>query len=163
VAGVKAGGQQYHFVTEWWFDVAPDRLWQQVVDVASWPDWWGDISEARLQDSETTLCRGSVIRGAVKGALPYTLNLTIEVTAMEPPRLLEVRADGDLTGTGRWVLEPRTGGTFTRLDWNVATTGLLLSLLGRLPPVRALLERNHHELMARGYEMLRRRVEGASI
>lgn len=102
---------------------------------------------------------GTVADCKVRGFLPYTLRFSVEVTALEPLSLLEVRSSGDLAGEGRVVLAPRGGGTAVTIPWDVRTTRTVVNLLGKAPFVKHLLEKNHGYVMGRVYRALRPRVE----
>jgi len=151
--------QLYHFVTRWSFEAPVERVWEEASNVEAYPEWWGDLRKARIRGPDSTLKVGSIVDCEVKGRLPYTLRFTIEVTIYEPPHAMEVRSSGDLVGTGRWLLEAAPGGTVSTFNWDVGTSNPILNLLGRLPFVRAMLEKNHDDVMARGYEIVRSRLE----
>ena len=115
---------------------------------------------ARIRGGESKLQLGSVVDCEVRGSLPYSLCFTLEVTAFEPPRLMEIKSTGDLVGTGKWALESKDGGTESVFYWDVGTTKPILNLVGRLPFVRAMLEKNHDDVMAKGYKVVKSRIEG---
>jgi hypothetical protein len=60
------------------------------------------------------------------------------------------------------VLEPGESGTESVFYWDVGTTNPVLNLLGKIPFVRVMLVRNHDNVMAKGYEVVRSRIEGPS-
>lgn len=72
----------------------------------SWPTWWQGWKRATIRGPAPRVQLGSVVDCEVKGALPYTLCFWIEITALQPPRLMGVESSGDLVGTGKGVLEP---------------------------------------------------------
>ncbi len=152
--------EMYQFVTKWFFQVPVERVWEEAANMEAYPTWSQDLKKAKIRGSESRLQLGSVVDCEVKGALPYTLRFTIEVTAFQPPNLIEMRSSGDLVGTGKWVLESQDGGTMATFYWDVGTTNPILNLLGKLPFVRALLEKNHDDVMARGYKVVKSRLEG---
>jgi uncharacterized protein YndB with AHSA1/START domain len=154
--------EMYHFVTRWFFRAPTERVWDEAANMEGYPAWWKELRSARIRGSESRLRLGSLVDCEVRGSLPYSLRFTAEVTAYEPPRLMEIESTGDLVGTGKWVLEPAEGGTASVFYWDVGTTNPILNLLGKLPFVRVMLVRNHDNVMAKGYEVVRSRIEGPS-
>lgn len=155
--------QLYRFVTQWTFTAPVELVWEEVIDARAWPTWTKDLRKIDLRGPEPGLALGSVADCEVKGALPYSLRYSFEVVGLEPLRRLEMRAWGDLVGTGRWILEPHGGGTATTFSWDVGTTNRILNLVARLPFVRSLMERNHDNVMAAAYRGLLRRLERRSV
>jgi uncharacterized protein YndB with AHSA1/START domain len=153
--------EMYHFVTRWFFMAPIEKVWDEAARMEEYPTWWKELRSARIRGGESSLRLGSLVDCEVRGSLPYSLRFTAEVTTFEPPRLIEITSSGDLVGTGKWVLEPREGGTDSVFHWDVGTTNPILNLLGKLPLVRAALVKNHDRVMANGYEVVRSRVEGS--
>lgn len=83
-----------------------ERVWEELIHVESWPTWWQGWKRATIRGPAPRVQLGSVVDCEVKGALPYTLCFWIEITALQPPRLMGVESSGDLVGTGKGVLEP---------------------------------------------------------
>ena len=54
-----------------------------------------------------------------RGFLPYRLRMTLEATALQPGRVVEVRAYGDLEGVWRATLTKDGDGTRVAIDENV--------------------------------------------
>ncbi len=150
----------YHLVTKWFFQAPMERVWEELMDVKSWPTWWPSWRKATYRGSEPKLQVGSLIDNEVRGNLPYSLFFTLEVTLLQPPQLWEMKSSGDLVGTGKFVLEPRDDGTAVTYYWDVGTSNPLFSLLGKLSFVRAMLEKNHGYVMDEGERGLKQRVEG---
>jgi uncharacterized protein YndB with AHSA1/START domain len=148
-----------HFVTNWFFRAPVERVWEEIVDIPSWPSWWASWRKAAFHGSASPLQLGSVIDHEVRGDLPYSLRFRTVVTRFEPPQLLEIESSGDMVGTGRLVLEPRDHGTAVTYNWDVGLSNPLLNLLGKLSFTRAMLEKNHDYVMDEGYRGLKKRVE----
>lgn len=152
--------EMYHFVTEWFFQAPIKRVWEEITDIESWPTWWQDFKNATIRGSESTLELGSVADCVVRGALPYTLRFSVQVTGFQPPNLLEIKSSGDLVGGGKWVLQRQNGGTASTFYWDAGITIAILDLLGKLPFAKAMMEKNHNDMMANGYEVLKSSLEG---
>jgi uncharacterized protein YndB with AHSA1/START domain len=151
--------EMYHFVTEWYFEAPIEMVWQVLEDVKSWPTWSKSFKKIVIRGPEPTLQLGSVVDCEVKGALPYTLRFSIQVTNFQPPHIIEVKSSGSLVGGGKWLLKPRNGGTVTTYYWDVGTTNPVLNILAKLPFVRAMLERNHDAVMADAYQNLKAKLK----
>jgi hypothetical protein len=91
-----------------------------------------------------------------RSRLPYRLRFEFVVERVDPPRLMEGRVVGDVTGVGRWRLLEEDGVTAVLYEWDVATTRRLMNVLA--PVVRPLFEWNHDVVMRWGGEGLARRL-----
>jgi uncharacterized protein YndB with AHSA1/START domain len=151
--------ETYHFITKWHFRAPIELVWDVIVDVGAWPTWWPSWRKAQSRSGESRSQLGSITDHEVKGTLPYSMRFTTEVVRFESPRLLESTSTGDLVGNGRFVLEERDDGTAVTYYWDVATSNPVFNLLGKLPFVRAMVEKNHDHVMDDGYRGLKRRVE----
>lgn len=88
----------YNFVTIWNIDAALEKVWEAIKDSASWPRWWkGVIRVVEIKKGDMDGI-GSIHRSTWKSALPYTLEFDSEVVRIEPMRLIEARAFGELYG-----------------------------------------------------------------
>ena len=152
--------EMYHFVTKWFFQVPIERVWEETANIEAYPSWWKNLKKAKLRGTESRLQFGSVADCEVKGALPFSLRFTVEVTTFQPSHLVEIKSTGDLVGTGKWILESKDNGTQSTFYWDVGTTLPILNLLARIPFVRPILEKSHDDVMAKGYEVVKARIEG---
>jgi len=73
---------------------------------------------------------------------------------------MDLKSSGDLLGGGQWVLERQTNGTAVTFYWDVGMTNSFLNLLGKLPFVKAMMEKSHNDVMDNGYRVLKPRLEG---
>ena len=151
--------EMYHFVTNWFFQTPIESVWEELIDLKSWPAWWQDFKSVSIRDPEPMAHLCSVADCEVRGALPYTLRFSIQVTTFQPPTIMEFKSSGDLDGGGKWVLESQESGTAVTYYWDVGTTNLIFNLLAKLPFVRAMMEKNHDDVMANGYQALKSRLE----
>lgn len=151
--------QMYHFVTEWLFDFPIKAVWQELGDFRSFPEWWSDWKKLELRGDESEPQVGSIFDCEVKGSLPYTLRYSLEIMVSNPPYLNEHLASGGLVGSGKWVLTEQDGGTQVEHYWHVGTSNPVLNAFGTIPYVRKMMEKNHTEVMERGYQGLKARLE----
>ncbi len=94
----------------------------------------------------------------MRGFLPYSLIYTTTITKSEAPRELAYTADGDLVGSGGFMLKEISAAreangsgeaeTEVTIDWNVDTKGKWLNRLA--PVLKWLFAANHNYVMRRG-------------
>jgi hypothetical protein len=101
---------------------------------------------------------GSIRRTTWKSVLPYTLEFDSEIVRLEPMQVIEVRAFGELEGTGIWQFDTEDE-NFTRVqyDWRVKTTKPWMNLLA--PIARPFFRWNHDVIMSWGEEGLKRKLD----
>jgi len=150
----------YRFLTTWTIDAPIERVWTELTTPEDWPRWWRGVLAADLIAPGDSTGLGERRRMTMRGALPYRLRFTVETVHLDRPSVIEVRADGELRGTGRWTLGSSAGGTVARYEWQVDATKPLMRLLG--PVARPIFAWNHDVVMRRGLEGLRRRLRAVS-
>lgn len=147
---------QYAFVTRGLFDAPVDRVWRIITDVERLTEWWPGFRRAAVRGGDRTLRVGQTVDCILQAPMRYRLAFTLEITDLDPPRLMRLRSSGDLVGMGQWDLRERGLQTDAAYTWQVDLNRPLLAWLNRLPGVRAVLSRNHEVVMTRGFESLRR-------
>lgn len=150
----------YDFVTVWRVKAPIESVWNEIYHSGDWPTWWKGVEsvvEVRKGDERGV---GSIHRYTWKSKLPYRLSFEMQTVRVEPPRLLEGIAVGELQGRGLWQLSTEGSETIVRYDWNVVTTKRWMNLLS--PIARPLFEWNHNVVMNWGAEGLQKRL-GASV
>ena len=152
--------EMYHFVTKWFFQAPIERVWEEIIDVETWPTWWQSIKKAKIRGAERKPQLGSVVDCEVMGSRLYTLRFWFEVATLQPPKIMEIKASGDLLGSGKWLLERQADGTAVTFYWDVGMTNPIMNLLGKLPFIKAWMENNHNKVMANGYRVLKQKLEG---
>jgi polyketide cyclase/dehydrase/lipid transport protein len=146
----------YRFLTTWVLETPRERAWDAIEDVVSWPQWWRGVVSARQLEPGDANKVGSRYDIEWRSRLPYPVKFEFRVDRVERPGLMEGRADGELTGTGRWRLFEHDGVTAVLYEWNVRTTR---AWMNRLAPVaRPVFEYNHNVVMRWGGEGLARRL-----
>jgi uncharacterized protein YndB with AHSA1/START domain len=147
---------QYEFLTTWCLDAPIDRVFSAIEDSARWPEWWQGVRSAELLEEGDENGVGRLWRYVWRSRLPYNLEFDSRVTRLERPWLIEGRAEGELTGIGRWRLfEGR--GTAVVYEWNVATSRRWMNTLA--PLARPLFAWNHDVVMRQGAEGLARLLD----
>ncbi len=157
----RAAMPEYRFLTTWLLEAERERVWEEIYDSGSWPDWWRGV-ESAVRSSEGDE-RGVGQRGRYvwRAKLPYKVGFEVISTAVERPRLLEGEVWGELEGYGRWrffeQLDP-SGRPVTAVlyDWQVRLTKRWMTMLA--PVAGPIFRSNHKWVMQNGAEGLARRL-----
>jgi hypothetical protein len=155
----------YSFVTVWNFDQPIGAVWEAINRAEDYPQWWPDILYYKCLTPDNPRGVGATGERAVRGFLPYSLEYTTVITKTEAPRDLAYDAQGDLVGSGRFILEDVGGAggparTKVTLYWDVSTKGKWLNRLA--PLLKWLFAYNHNYVMKRGERGLATWLEGKS-
>ena|ERR1051325_7877183 len=148
--------RSYHFTTNWTIDAPIDVVWKEIFDADKWPSWWRGVVSVRLLEPGDENGVGTYRRFVWRSRLPYTLTFNMRTIRVEPPRVIEGVADGELAGIGRWLLTSRHAATDLRYDWHVDASKWWMQLLA--PVARPLFEWNHDVVMDWGRQGLSKRV-----
>ena len=151
--------EMYHFITNWFFQTPIEGVWEELIELKSWPAWGQYFKRVSIRGRGPAEYIGSVAECEVRGTLPYTLRFSIEVTTFQPFTIIAFTSSGDLVGEGKWILESKAGGTAVTFYWDVGTTNPILNLLAKFPFIRAMMEKNHDDVMANIYQALKTKIE----
>jgi carbon monoxide dehydrogenase subunit G len=137
----------FTFAGTWEVAAPVDAVHALLVDLEGYPSWWPQVvAVASLgPDDARVLCRS---------VLPYTLDLVLHAVDRSRERL-EVAVAGDLSGSVRFDLAARNGGTRLDLAQDVTVSGPLALASYAARPV---LRWNHHRMMAGCIDGLRRQL-----
>lgn len=148
---------RFDLVTEWRLAAPLQRVWDELTSPDKWPQWWKAVKRVEtIRDGDANGI-GAVRRFTWATALPYTLSFNMTATRIEPMRLIEGRAQGELDGTGRWTLSSEGTATIVRYDWMVDITNPWQVALA--PVLRPVFAWNHHVVMGWGLEGLSARLK----
>jgi uncharacterized protein YndB with AHSA1/START domain len=136
---------EYHFVTTYEIEAPIEQVWQALRDFDRYPTWSKGIFHAQQLESGAAGGVGDKIRYQVKGRLPFTLAFDATVAQADSPRILELRASGELDGVGRWTLSQHGTATTARYTWDVCTNKRWMNLVA--PLARPIFEWNHDGVM----------------
>jgi uncharacterized protein YndB with AHSA1/START domain len=150
---------QFDLVTDWVFEVPPERVWTILRAVEDWPSWWPSVRKVEPVSAGDGDGVGAIYRLTWQTALPYSLVLATEVTAIDPMRRIEVRAQDDVEGTGTWMLRHEAGTTFVRYVWRVGVTRAWMRV--GLPLLRPAFAWNPGKVMEAGRLGLQQRIAAA--
>jgi hypothetical protein len=144
----------YQFVTVWRVAGTVAEVADVLRDGRELPRWWPSVYlevVPRIAGDERNV--GSVTDLHTTGWLPYTLRWALTLTEPVSDTGFALRADGDLTGTGRWTFVQDGPEAVITYEWRVRASKWVLRRLSWLfKPVFAA---NHRWAMARGEESLR--------
>ena len=147
---------QYRLTTRRKFDAPLGAVWDAILRVEAWPNWWDGIERVVTLEPGDPSGLGCRRCCTCKSVLPYRLTFVTHVTRVEPLRLVEFLVDGELEGTGRCRLARSGGLTLVRYDWHVRTTRRWMNLLA--PMARPLFRWNHDAIMHAGGTGLERHL-----
>lgn len=150
----------YSFLTTWLIDAERERAWDVLEDVARWPEWWRGVVQVDELDPGGEDRLGSRHAIEWRSRLPYPVRFEFVTEQVERPVLMRGRADGELSGTGRWRLFEQDGVTAVLYEWVVRTRRPWMSALA--PVARPVFAANHDTVMRWGGEGLARRL-GAQL
>ena len=146
----------FHLVTDWRFAAPQDAVWQALMAPEEWPSWWRAVAKVeRIADGDARGI-GAVRRMTWRTALPYTLSFDMTMTRVEPMTLIEGRAEGELSGLGRWTLRADGAHTAVRYEWIVDVTKPWQRRLA--PLLRPVFTWNHNVVMGWGYDGLAKKL-----
>ena len=122
----------YHYVSTWRLQAPIEQVWGALNDLEHLPTWYSGVQEARELTPGDAQGVGRRVRYVIKGRLPLRLAFEATTTRSLPPRDQELRAEGELAGTGRWSLDQHGDITTARYHWDVRTTRPWMNLLAPL-------------------------------
>jgi len=147
---------RYEFVTQWEFNAAIDRVWDEIFHSERWPEWWKAVEAVEPIAPGDESGVGAVRKYTWRGVLPYRLSFEMTTTRVERCVLLEGAASGELSGEGCWHFASHASKTQVRYDWKVETSKRWMQFLR--PVARPLFEWNHDVVMRWGFEGLKQRL-----
>jgi carbon monoxide dehydrogenase subunit G len=147
----------YHYVSTWQFRAPIDRVWAAISDLEQLPAWYPAVHQVQTLAPGDDEGVGARVRYVIKGRLPMRLAFEGTITRVDPPRGLDVRAEGDLQGIGRWDLDQQGDLTSARYTWDVRTTKPWMNLVA--PVARPLFAWNSKGVMLEAGQGLARFLE----
>lgn len=89
----------YEFVTIWRFHAPLQAVWNEIYHSENWPKWWKGVEAVIELEKGDEIGVGSLRRYTWKSLLSYRLNFDMRTTRVEPLKLIEGIASGELHGT----------------------------------------------------------------
>jgi len=151
---------QYYFLDKWFIPHPIAQVWPYIVHAERYPVWWGEVYERITPlnhlEPDQLGARADVY---AHGRLPYKIHFVSEITRVEPPYQLGLAAQGDLNGTGLWMLQPAEGGTAVSFEWIVQADKPILRIFS--PLLKPMFAWNHRWCMVKGEAALIRLLANA--
>jgi carbon monoxide dehydrogenase subunit G len=147
----------YHYVSAWQLQAPIDPVWRAISNLEHLPTWYPGVQQVQVLAPGDAQGIGSRVRYVMKGRLPMRLAFEATIARVVPPRELELRAEGELAGTGRWLLDQQGDTTTVRYLWDVRTTKPWINLAA--PVARPLFTWNSKGVMLEAGQGLARFLE----
>jgi len=147
----------YHYISTWQLQAPIEPVWAAISQLEQLPAWYPAVQEVQTLTPGDPDAVGSRVRYLIKGRLPMRLAFEATIARVDPPRELELQAEGDLAGTGRWLLDHQGGVTTVRYLWDVQTTKPWMNLVA--PIARPLFTWNSKGVMLQAGKGLARHLE----
>jgi hypothetical protein len=152
----------YSFTTIWKINASLDAVWDAILAAPEWPNWWPGVKRVEvIHASSDPLGIGSIFRMTWKSPIPYSLTFDSTVTEVVPCGKIAGVVEGDLVGTGVWILSEENGTVTAEYDWNVHTTKLWMNLVA--PIARPVFHLAHNWVMSSGEQGLKRLLARQAI
>jgi carbon monoxide dehydrogenase subunit G len=135
----------YHYVSTWKLRAPIEPVWSAISDLEQLPAWYPGVHEVQTLAPGDDHGVGARVRYVIKGRLPMRLVFEATIARVDPPREAELRAEGELAGTGRWLLDQEGEVTTVRYLWDVRTTRPWMNLVA--PVARPLFTWNSRGVM----------------
>ena len=119
----------YHYVSTWQLQAPIEQVWTVINDVERLPAWYPAVQDAQTLAAGDADGVGRRVRLVIKGRLPMELAFEATIARLDPPRELELHAEGELAGSGRWLLDQQGEITTVRYLWDVRTTRPWMNLV----------------------------------
>ena len=140
------------------FPVFPEDIWNTLEEFDQFVLWWPWLQEFRF--SGDSLVTGAVLRGVVAPPLPYRMQIEIELTRCEKPRLIEAHVHRDLEGEASLVLRPQGVGSHLEVAWTVEMMQRPMRLADRM--AHPMLQWGHDRVVENAVAGFRKRLAGAA-
>jgi uncharacterized protein YndB with AHSA1/START domain len=147
----------YHYISTWQLRAPIEPVWAAISDLEQLPAWYPAVQEVQTLAPGDDQQVGTRVRYVIKGRLPMRLAFEATITRVDPPREAELRAEGELAGTGRWLLDQQGEITIVRYLWDVQTTRPWMNLVA--PVARPLFTWNSKGVMLQAGQGLARHLE----
>jgi hypothetical protein len=146
---------QYYFLDKWFIAHPIDQVWQHILHAEHYPTWWGEVYDQITPLNNLAPDQiGARADVRAHGRLPYHIHFVSEITRVEAPYKLGLKAEGDLTGTGLWTLQSTPTGTAVSFEWIVSADKPILCLFS--PLLKPIFAWNHRWTMQKGEAALQR-------
>jgi hypothetical protein len=138
----------YCFAEEWVVEAPVSTVWDGMVHVEDWPQWWEGLEFSGSADKLPVGMAGKRYRTRWKGSLPYGLDVHAVIRESSAHASISADIHGDIEGVCTCRIEESQRGTRGFFSLDVRTTNPVMSLLS--PFLKGYFVENHNRLMAKG-------------
>ena len=146
----------FEFVTFWQFKAPLKPVWDCVYDGEQWPKWWKGVERVDVIRQGGPDSVGQRTKQVWKSALPYRLRFEIEITKVEPMKVIQVASKGELSGIGIMSFSTEGDDVLVQFEWRVDTSTWWMNLMA--PVMAPLFRWNHGVIMDWGAHCLADRL-----
>ena len=141
---------RYRFEEEWMFEAPVEKVWDQMVHVDEWPEWWKGLEVSDSVDDLPVIMAGKRYRTRWKGPFPYRLEVHAVIKNASPHASISADIHGDIKGICTCHIEKNQLGTRVLFSLDVRTAAPWMTLLS--PFLKGYFSKNHNRLMAKGMQ-----------
>jgi uncharacterized protein YndB with AHSA1/START domain len=153
----------YEIVSHWRAPGSLRQVFDVLTDAPALPRWWPSaythVREVAKGDPDTGVGRLSEI--VTRGFLPYDVDWRLEVIETDPPQRIRVRASGDLSGVGEWLLRQDGDGVAMTYTWRVKVNKAWMQRVEFL--LKPFFTINHQYVMRKGERGLREELKRRAL
>lgn len=147
---------EFNLVTNWHLKAPVAAVWDLLNHPDDWPSWWRAVKRVRRISDGDANGLGAVREFTWRTALPYSLSFKMTATRIEPMRLLEGEARGELDGRGIWTLRETPGGVDVGYQWIVTLQKPWQRAMA--PLLRPVFAWNHNVVLGWGEEDISKKL-----
>ncbi|MBI9090177.1 MAG: SRPBCC family protein [Desulfobacterium sp.] len=141
---------RYRFEEKWRVEASAEKVWDTIIHVDGWPDWWKGLEVSHSVDDLPVVMAGKQYRTRWKGPLPYRLEIHAVVREARPQTSISADVHGDIQGHCTCRIQENQHGTQVFFSLDVRTATPWMTLLS--PFLKGYFRENHNRLMARGMQ-----------
>ncbi len=141
---------RYRFEEEWMVEAPAEKVWDKMVHVDGWPQWWKGLELSDSVDDLPVVTAGKRYRTRWKGPLPYRLDIHAVIREASPHASISADIHGDIIGSCTCRIREDRQGTRVFFSLDVRTATPWMTLLS--PFLKGYFSENHNRLMARGMQ-----------
>lgn len=142
--------RRYRFEEEWMVEAPVEKVWDQMVQVEAWPQWWKGLELSDSVDGLPAIMEGKSYRTRWKGPFPYRLDIHAVIRKTSPHAAITADIHGDIQGRCTCRIQESRQGTRFFFSLDVRTVPPWMTLLS--PFLKGYFSKNHNRLMAKGIQ-----------
>jgi uncharacterized protein YndB with AHSA1/START domain len=147
---------RYGFLSLWTVEASPEHVWDVIVDAGGYADWIRHVTYARVLKDGDAHGIGAISESTWKSPMGYGFTFAAETTKVQRPFLIELTAQGELSGSGIWRLNHEGNSTTVTYHWQVTTDVAWMKMVG--PLLSPIFAWNHDVIMRAAGDGLARKL-----